>query len=120
MTTKMNIFRTATNVKTYMAGEVIFEAGEPSDVMYVVQEGAVDIVLNGKLMETVMPGGILGEMGVVDHSPRSATALVREDAKVVPVDEAQFNFLVQQAPFFAIQVMRVMAERLRNADAILA
>ena len=47
--------------------------------------------------------------------PRSATAITRTDAELVPIDEKRFLFLVQQTPFFALQVMRVMAERLRQA-----
>lgn len=68
------------------------------------------------MLEVLGPGQIVGEMALVDHSPRSATAVARTSCKVVVVPEKRFLFLVQQTPFFALQVMRVMAERLRRAS----
>jgi CRP-like cAMP-binding protein len=46
--------------------------------------------------------------------PRSALAIARIDCRLVPIDEKRFTFLVQQTPYFSIQVMRVIAERLRR------
>jgi CRP-like cAMP-binding protein len=60
---------------------------------------------------------IFGEMALVDKSVRSGTARAKTNCKVVPIDEKQFEFLVQQTPLFAIKVMRVMAERLRRVTA---
>src|SRR5215471_9082112 len=45
--------------------------------------------------------------------PRSATALAIKDVELVPVSEKQFLFLVSQTPYFALKVMRVLAQRLR-------
>jgi CRP-like cAMP-binding protein len=85
--------------------------------MYAVSEGEVDILVHGKVVETVGPGGILGEMALIDTKPRSATAIAQTDCKLVPISEKRFTFLIQQTPHFALQVMRVMAERLRRMDA---
>ncbi|HEU5100134.1 MAG TPA: Crp/Fnr family transcriptional regulator [Roseiflexaceae bacterium] len=60
------------------------------------------------------PGGIVGEMALIDDRPRSATAVAATDCRLVPIDERRFTFLVQQTPMFALAVMRVMAERLRR------
>jgi len=56
-------------------------------------------------------------MALIDSGPRSATAIAATTAKLVAVDSKQFTFLVQEHPTFALQVMKIMAERLRNADA---
>ena len=49
-----------------------------------------------------------------------ASVIARTDCEFVAVDEKRFQFLVQQAPYFAIQVMRLMAERLRATNKLLA
>jgi CRP-like cAMP-binding protein len=68
-------------------------------------------------VETVGEGGIIGEMGLIDRGPRSATAIAKTDCKLVPLNEQRFTFMVQETPNFALQVMRIMADRLRRMDA---
>jgi hypothetical protein len=63
---------------------------------------------------------IVGEMGIVSPGPRSASVVAMTDCEFVEVDEKRFQFLVQQTPFFATQVMRVMAERLRKVNQLVA
>src|SRR5450432_1707044 len=109
-----DLFRHATNVVAFQAGQTIFEEGQSGDNMYVVQEGAVDIMLHGKLLETTQEGGIVGEMALIDHQPRSGTVIAKTDCRLVPVNQKQFLYLVGETPYFAIQVMHVMAERLRK------
>jgi len=57
---------------------------------------------------------VIGELAPIDHGPRSATAVAVTPYTLAPIDEKQFQFMVQQTPFFALQVMRVLAERLRR------
>ena len=113
----VSIFRFADDFEAFTAGQEIFTAGQPGDMMYVVKEGEVNVVINGKVIDTVGPGGILGEMALIDKRPRSATAVAKTDCKLVSVNQERFQRLVQQTPHFAIQVMRVMAQRLRQMDA---
>lgn len=88
--------------------------------MFVVKEGEVDILLGNRVVETVGPDGIFGEMAMVDGQARTASAVARTDCKLVPIDQRRFQFLVRQTPFFAIEVMRVLVERLRRTDLIVA
>ena len=113
----VSVFRFADDFEAYSAGQQIFTVGQPGDVMYVVKEGEVDIVINDKVVDTVGPGGLIGEMALIDKRPRSATAVAKTDCKLVSVNEQRFQRLVQQTPHFAIQVMKVMAQRLRQMDA---
>jgi len=113
----LNLVRFADEVLTFSARQQIFAEGEPGDVMFVVKEGEVDIVVHGAVVETIGPGGILGEMALIDRNPRSATAVAKTDCQLVPISEKRFQFLVQQTPYFAIEVMRVLAQRLRHMDA---
>lgn len=102
------------NAQEIAEGTVIFNEGDFSREMYVVIEGQVDIVAGDKILETVNPGGIFGEMALIDAAPRSAAAVARCDCILVPVDQQRFQFLIQQTPYFALHVMRVLAERLRR------
>jgi CRP-like cAMP-binding protein len=111
-----SIFDHSSDAKPVAAGTTIFSAGDSRDHMYAVVDGQVDIFVNGRLVETVERGGIFGEMALIDSSSRTATAVAKTDAQIVPVDERRFLFLIQQTPNFALHVMRVLSDRLRRMD----
>jgi CRP-like cAMP-binding protein len=103
--------------KDFAAGDTIFAQGEDGAHAFVVTEGDVELELHGRVLETVRAGGIFGEMALIDRHARSATARAKTDAKIVPIDQKRFLYLVQNTPFFAIEVMKIMADRLRRMDA---
>ena len=115
--TTFEIFRTVDEVERFASGDVIFTAGETGDCMYVVREGTVTIHAEGLPIEEVGPGGIFGELALIDSSPRSATATATTACELVALNERAFLFHVSQTPFFALNVMRVLSERLRRASA---
>jgi len=100
---------------TFQPGEVVFAEGDKGDKMYVVRSGEIDIERDGVVAETLSKGGIFGEMALIDGSPRSATARAKTACEVAPINEKSFLFLVHETPFFAIAVMRTLAERLRRS-----
>jgi CRP-like cAMP-binding protein len=110
------LFEHASDAKSVAAGTTIFKVGDERDFMYAVLDGQVDIVVNGHIVETVVSGGIFGEMALIEKDRRTATAVASTDAKVVAVDERRFLFLIQQTPNFALHVMRVLSDRLRRMD----
>jgi CRP/FNR family cyclic AMP-dependent transcriptional regulator len=114
MKIEINFFRDATDVRTVSAGETVFQEGDPGDVMYGIQEGTVDILFGGQVLETLGPGGVFGEMALIDHEPRSATVVAKTDCTLVPLDEPHFLFKVQHNPIFALFIMQVTTERLRR------
>jgi len=110
-----NIFEKLVPTRTFRAGEMIFVAGEPADCMYVVKAGRVDILKGQEIIETVGAEGFFGELALVDSGPRSAAARALTDCELAPINEAQFQFMVAETPFFSLVVMRQMATRLRRA-----
>lgn len=108
-----DLFRSLPELEMYVEGETIFRAGQAGHVMYIVHEGEVDILINGRWIETVGEGGVFGEMGLVDSQPRAFSAVARMDARVLPINPEQFHEAVREEPSFALQVMSVMADRLR-------
>jgi CRP/FNR family transcriptional regulator, cyclic AMP receptor protein len=101
---------------TFQPGETIFAEGDKGDKMYVVRSGEVEIERDGRVVEHLSSGGIFGEMALIDGSPRAATARAKTACEVAPITEKTFLFLVHETPFFAIAVMRALANRLRRSS----
>lgn len=99
----------------FAAGDAIFNEGDASNgKMYAVKEGQVEITHNNVVLEIVEPGHFFGEMSLVDSQPRAANAVAKTDCKIIEVDKYHFMFLTHETPTFALQVMHVMAERIRK------
>jgi CRP-like cAMP-binding protein len=103
---------------TYRKGDVIFARGDAAASMFVVAEGEVDLSIGDHHLETLGPAGIFGEMALIDGEPRSGTARARTDCRLIEIPEKRFTFLVQQTPGFALNVMRILATRLRRRDPV--
>lgn len=97
-------------------GKTIFQEGDRGDEFFVVVRGRVEIISGDRHFETLEADGIFGEMALIDAAPRSASAVAATDVKVVPIAEKQFLFLISNTPHFALNMMRTMARRLRNAN----
>ena len=95
------------------AGDVIFREGEKVDELFVIKSGYVRIQVGNRTMADLTADNIFGEMALIDSEPRSATAVAITDVELVPISEKQFLFLVTQTPYFALKVMRILAQRLR-------
>lgn len=103
-------------VREFKAGDVIFSQGDDAKELFVIQNGTVEIRLGNRVIETLSDYNIFGEMALIDAAPRSATAVAVTDMKLVPVAEKQFLFLISHTPHFALNVLRVMARRLRASN----
>jgi CRP/FNR family cyclic AMP-dependent transcriptional regulator len=89
------ILRNEPDIRSFKQGETIFEEGEPADCMFSVVEGAVDIRLRGAVLEHISPGGVFGEMALIDKLPRSATAVAAADCSLAAITEKRFLRLVE-------------------------
>jgi CRP-like cAMP-binding protein len=76
--------------------------------------------LGDKVVEHSQRGAILGEMALVDNSPRGATVVAVEPSKLAKVDQRRFQLLIQLNPFFATHVMKVLVDRIRAMNRLLA
>jgi CRP/FNR family transcriptional regulator, cyclic AMP receptor protein len=112
----IKLFRNSDDFKSFPAGSVIFKKGDPGDYMYVVKSGSVTLTLGNTVLETVDEGGLFGEMALIDNEQRSADAVAKTECQLVPIDGKRFRFLIQQTPYFAQEVIRILAQRLRNMN----
>lgn len=108
--------RATEELRTVVAGEVIFSVGDEAREFFVIRSGSVSVRLGNRTLGILGAGEIFGEMALIDSGPRSATVVADTDAVIVPVSEKQFLFMVSEAPYFGLSVMRVLVERLRNAN----
>lgn len=110
------LFRDGGDTRAFAAGETIFVEGEEGRHMYVILEGAVRLSVTGRTLERVVKGAVFGEMALIDAAPRSATATALTACTLAPVTAQRFKALVKESPDFALEIMRVMAARLRSMD----
>jgi len=95
-------------------GERIFLEDDAGACLYVVRTGRVDVITFGRVLETVGPNGIFGEMALIDDGARSAAAMAREPTEVAVIDKTTFHALIREEPEFALSIMRLLTERIRR------
>ena len=111
------------NVQAFSKGSVIFRQGDAGDCMYEIQNGSIGIYHdydgpNEKKIARLMPSDVFGEMGLLDHAPRSATAVVLEDDTVLAlVSEEDFLAYFEQNPARVMHILQQLCFRLRNTTA---
>lgn len=112
-----DLFRREPNIAEVPAGGALFRQGEAANgLMYVLVSGRAEIRVGDCCVEQAEPGTIVGEMAMIGSEPRSATVVAVSDCRFAEITAKRFHYLVTEAPQFAIEVMRVLALRLRRAD----
>jgi len=96
------------------AGGIIFSKGEAGDCMDIVQSGVIDMMIGDKVIETIGANQALGFMSMIDHQPRSSTALAREACELSLIDVRTFRFMVDEVPNFSTYIMGMLARRIRG------
>jgi CRP/FNR family transcriptional regulator, cyclic AMP receptor protein len=114
----LNLFRHKEG-KVYSAGQTVIEEGTVGTTMYVVLDGEVAIHAGGQ-QSVGGSGTIFGEMALIDDAPRSATVVAMTECRLLELDRRRFESLVSETPYFALEVMHVMADRLRRTNARVA
>lgn len=111
--------------REYNIGEMVFAQGDPGLGMYIVQEGEVAIVLEDKWgrkseFALLTEGDFFGEMGLIDESPRSASAICRSKSSLIGFFRPDLYKLIERKPKLGTKIVHKLAEiiaaRLRNAD----
>lgn len=113
--TTVSVFQKGTEPKQFLAGDIIFEAGEIGKEMFGVVSGSVELWVNGKLVETIEAGDVFGEGALVQPSSiRASRAIARTDCQLAVLTKDRFLFAIQNTPMFAIELMRSFSSRLRR------
>jgi CRP-like cAMP-binding protein len=104
----------------YAQGKVIVQEGQAGVLMYVVLDGTVDISIRNKAVAEIGPGGMFGEMALITHEQRVASATARTDCVLLAINRNMFLDLVRANPKFAVSLLGAVGNRARFMAAQLA
>jgi cytochrome P450 len=102
------------------AGTVLFREGDAARDCTVILEGEADVLVAGRYVGSAGPGESVGEMGLLDDAPRSATVVARTPLRARVIDAAAFDALLDDAPSVSRALLRQLSRRLRALDQTLA
>lgn len=99
--------------RSYQAGEYLFEKGQPGTAMFIIKSGLVKVVVPGHESEaelaTIYPEDFLGELALLDDTPRSASARAAEKTEALALFREDLNELIESYPAIAVKIMRKLA-----------
>lgn len=107
--------------KRVYAGQMVFNQGDAGGTMYVVQSGKIEIFVKDDnnervTLSTIEPGGIFGELSLLDNEPRSAGAKALEDTFLFVIDRHDLEMLFEKHKHAALDIMTMLSRRIREAD----
>lgn len=104
----------------FPAGQTVLKEGEQGDSMFILLEGEVEVRVRDQVVGSFSPVEVFGEMAAIDKQPRSATVIAKTACKFARIDQSRFKQIIPQRPQFAIDVMRMLVERIRWMDTVTA
>jgi CRP/FNR family transcriptional regulator, cyclic AMP receptor protein len=108
--------------REYRAGDVLFMEGDTGEEMYVIQSGTVQVSKRigdeERPLATLGRGEFLGEMAILNGKPRTASAIVLEDAKCLVIDGKTLETMITKSPEIAMRLVKKLAKRLDSADTL--
>jgi CRP-like cAMP-binding protein len=107
-------------VVRFEQGRKIMREGQPGVTMYIVVEGTVSISIGDKTVEELGPGGVFGEMALVDQSPRTASATAATDCALLSINRDSLIALVKSDQSVGMAMMRCVADRIRYMNSLFA
>jgi CRP-like cAMP-binding protein len=120
----LEFFKSAGTIEEKAAGKPFFSESEKagglfskSARMYLLLEGEIGLMIRNKFFGVVKPGDVFGELAVIAGLPRSATAMAKINCRVLSLDENQFRAALEKKPEFALMLMSIMVQRLRQSIA---
>ncbi|HXG26821.1 MAG TPA: cyclic nucleotide-binding domain-containing protein [Candidatus Binatia bacterium] len=96
------------------AGEVLMLEGEPGDEFYVIVDGTVRIERRGRTIRSMTAGGFLGEIALIEHRPRTATATCTSDVTLLALRQHEFDRLLETMPAVHERICATIARRERG------
>jgi CRP/FNR family cyclic AMP-dependent transcriptional regulator len=107
--------------KPYPRNSTVVAAGDPSDALYIVISGRLKVTISDKegreaILAILNQGDFFGEMGLIDQAPRSATVVTLEACELLTITRTDFMKCLQKNFDLAMNVIRGLVERLREAD----
>ena len=99
-------------VRYYRDAAIVTE-GQTGVLMYVLVSGTVTVSIRGAALERIGPGGVFGEMALVDQSTRMASVTAQTDCELLAINRHLFLNLMKADPSFGVSLLSAVAERVR-------
>ena len=118
---ELEVIRSLATEKHYPKNAVVLSEGEMGDSLYMIQSGKVKVFISDQegremILKLLGPGDFFGEMSMIDKQPRSASVTTVESSVFLLLTHSNFEKCVERVPRIATLVMRVLAQRIREAD----
>lgn len=97
------------------AGYVLMREGTPGSEFFVILDGSVEITSGGAVLRVLGPDDFLGEIALVDHGHRTATATATTPARLLVMGTREFKSLLSAHPAIQDEVMLALAKRIRTS-----
>ena len=97
----------------FEAGAELTRQGDPGDRFVIIVAGRASVSRDGRVLRELGPGDFLGEISLVDGSPRTATVTALDPIKAITIDRAGFLDLIERIPVFRLEVLNALTERIR-------
>jgi uncharacterized membrane protein len=109
---------------SYPKGQVLFRSGDPGDALYVVRTGRIELSVRDHtgdriVLEHCEPGMVFGELSLLDGGSRTATAEALDNSELLALSHAELQAFVRKHPEAALNLLAVVATRVRKADEML-
>jgi CRP-like cAMP-binding protein len=118
---KLKLLAYTSDVVTYHEGQVLFRMGDVGDAAYVIIKGDADVIVttsDGEIpVARLHDGDFLGEIAILCDTPRTATIKASTELKTLRIRKEPFFQLLRQFPEMAIEMTRLLAERLTRTTA---
>ena len=101
---------------TMTAGSLLVDQGQTGREAFVILEGDVAVKRNGRKVATLGPGAIVGELSLLDHGPRTATAVCETDCTLFVISQRNFMPVLDDVPTINHKILAALAGRIRDLD----
>lgn len=109
-------------LRKFAAREVLMRQGDVSETMYVILSGRVEVTRSHPMLRRPLllaklgPGDVVGEMGLLDHEPRSATVTALEPTEAMELDDLALAQTILRYPEVSVELLKILSKRLRSTD----
>ncbi len=101
---------------TMTAGTLLIDQGQTGREAFVILDGDVTVKRNGRKVASLGPGNVVGELSLLDHGPRTATAICETDATLLIIDQRKFLSVIDDVPAISHKLLASLASRIRDMD----
>ena len=119
-TSKLKLLAFASEMVSFQDGDIVFNNGDTADYAYVIMEGAVDIITETDkgpiVMVTLSQNQLIGELGLINNTPRIATLLANGNLLAMKITAEMFFRILRENSEVALDVIRILSDKVARTN----